>query len=194
MAILSRLPLSRYDLIVLQPGPDLIERRWPWGGSARLPLVPAPLTQDRPVQLGADTTIRPGLLTRIGAVGKNLFTIAASVVSAVSCPAGLAQLLTLLRPYRHTVVLMTPFPSRVPLVRWTGARSRSVLLDEGTRQGFSVLDVNAIVQPRDEFFLTGDNEHLHAVSHELIGQALFDFYQSAPTIVTVQTINRKLID
>ena len=193
MDILSRLPLNQYDLIVLQLGPDLIERNL-FRQSPVLPVATSLSTLDQPVRRGTDISTRPGLLKRIGTVGKRLFTIAASLVSAVSCPAGLARLLKLLRPYRHAVVLMTPFPSRVPMMQWAGGRSRSVLLDEGTQQGYSVLDINTVVQPRDEFFLTGDTEHLNAVSHELIGQALFDFYQSAPTIVTVQTINRKLID
>jgi hypothetical protein len=137
---------------------------------------------------------RVGLLKRVNAIGKTWFDLAASVFSTVNCPGQLAQLLNLLRPYRHTVILMTPFPCRSSLEQWMRARSRSVLLEEGFSQGFSVFDTKTIIHPRDEYFLTDDNEHLNAISHELIGHALFDFYQSAPTIVTVQTINRKLID
>ena len=187
--MLARLPLSQYDLIVLQLGPDLIERSIPGSGpvrsaaGAKLPIL------HQPVQMNSAAT-RPKSLKRVGTVGETVFDIAASAFSSFICPGQLTELLTLLRPYRHTVLLMTPFPCRTWPEQWLRERSRSVLLEEGTRQGFSVFDTESVVQPRDEYFLTGDDEHLNAVSHELIGRALFEFYQSAPTIVTIQSTNR----
>ncbi|MDB5241730.1 MAG: hypothetical protein JWP57_2355 [Spirosoma sp.] len=194
VAMLSRLPLNQYDLIVLQLGPDVIERVMP--GSSPIKGMTSQLLPILTQSVGIDNeTARPDrLLKRVKAIGKTGFDLAASIFSTVSCPGPLAQLLTLLRPYRHTVVLMTPFPNRASLAQWTRARGRIVLLEKGASQGFSVFDTETIIKPRDEYFLTGDHEHLNGVSHELIGRALFDFYQSAPTIVTVQTINRKLID
>lgn len=188
-ATLGRLPLGQYDLIVLQPGFDLIRRGAATGGPVPLVVGPVLPALNRAAQPGNRISLSKGM-QRVGDTGKTLFDVVASVVPTVGCPDGLAQLLTLLRPYRHMTLLMTPFPRRTLLGQLAGAQSRSVLLEEGMDQAFSVFDTGAVVQPREEYFLTGDGEHLNAVSHELIGRALFDFYQSAPTIVTVQTINR----
>ncbi|GAB3643831.1 hypothetical protein GCM10027423_44680 [Spirosoma arcticum] len=189
-ALLDRLPLSQYDLIVLQLGPDLIQRTVFQKKPVRSAGVRVLPILNQPIQASSRAAL-PQLMKRVGRIGKTLLDVAASVVPGFGCPAALAQLLTLLRPYRHTVLLMTPFPCRTVPEQWARARSRSVLLATGMSQAFSVFDTEAVVQPRDEYFLTGDNEHLNAVSHELIGRALFDFYQSAPTIVTVHTTNRK---
>ena len=192
--MLARLPLNQYDLILLQLGPDIIQRGIPDSSYTEAMVSPLLPILSQPAGVRNKPAERVGLLKRVNAIGKTWFDLAASVFSTVNCPGQLAQLLNLLRPYRHTVILMTPFPCRSSLEQWMRARSRSVLLEEGPTQGFSVFDTKNIVQPRDEYFLTDDNEHLNAISHELISHALFDFYQSAPTIVTVQTINRKLID
>ena len=184
--LLSRMPLGQYDLIVLQLGSDLIQRGADTGGPERPIAVPALPVSHRPT--GTGKRVAPATFKRVGAIGRTLFDVGAS---ALSCPVGLAQLLTLLRPYRHMTLLMTPFPHRTLLGQLAGAQSRSVLLKEGTDQAFSVFDTQAVVQPREEYFLPDDHEHLNAVSHELIGRALFDLYQSAPSIVTVQTTNRK---
>jgi hypothetical protein len=58
------------------------------------------------------------------------------------------------------------------------------------RQAFSVFDSDAVVKPRDEYFLTNDSGHLNAIGHELVGRALFDFYLAAPTIVAIHSIRR----
>lgn len=188
-AMLTRLPLSHYDLIVLQLGPDLMERGVVGSRPAQsthclwLPLL-------NPPGPAGEASGRPGWLKRVGSIGKTLVTLAASFVPASNRAGGLAALLNVLRPYRHTVMLMTPLPCRTLPGQWRRMRSRSILLKKRASQGFSVFDTAAVVLPHDEYFLPDDGEHLNAVSHELIGRALFDFYQSAPTIVTVQTINR----
>jgi hypothetical protein len=182
-ALLTRLPLAQYDLIILQLGPDLIERNLPGLSPDRAPLT----VVKQPLFITGKPS---GGLRQTGNVLKKLFNLAASAVPSLNCPGGLVNLLTLLRPYRHNVLLMTPFPSETWLDQWMREHSRLVLLEQGRSQLFSVFDTNDVVQPRDEFFLTNDREHLNGVSHELIGRALFDFYQSAPTIVTVQRINR----
>ena len=187
--MLARLPLSQYDLIVLQLGPDLVGRAIPGSGPAHSAVGDGLPILHQPGRMSGPAT-RPTSPKHIGTVGQTAFNIAASAFSSLSCPGRLAELLTLLRPYRHMVLLMTPFPCRTWPGQWLRERSRSVLLEEGARRGFSVFDTASVVQPRDEYFLTGDDAHLNAVSHELIGRALFEFYQSAPTIVTVQTTNR----
>lgn len=189
IALLARLPLGQYDLIVLQASPDLIGRNGLRHSPARsaagsaLPLLNPPARVDGRL---APSNLRK----RAGAIGRTLFNVALSLVPTVNGPGGLRQLLALLRPYRHTTLLMTPFPRRTWLGQWPRERSRSVLLSRGIDQAFSVFDTGGVVGSRDEYFLTDDDEHLNAVSHELIGRALFDFYQSAPTIVTVQTTHR----
>ena len=182
-ALLARLPLGQYDLIVLQPGPDLAGRNVLRPARSVRSAAGFALPILNPPVLGSSRPTPPDVRKRMGAIARTLCNVALSLVPTVSCPGGLRQLLTLLRPYRHTTVLMTPFPRRT--WQWSQKRSRSVLLRHGTNQAFSVFDTGAVVGPRDEYFLTGDEEHLNAVSHELIGRALFDFYQSAPTIVTI---------
>lgn len=184
-ALLTRLPLHQYDLIILQLGPDLIERR-----------LPVLYATDAPDAAGRELIPIPGradtvsFLKKTGQVARKLFNLAASAVPSLNCPGGLVNLLKLLRPYRHNVLLMTPFPSETWLDQWMREHSRLVVLEQGRSQSFSVFDTSNVVRPRNEFFLTNDREHINGISHELIGRALFDFYQSAPTIVTVQSINR----
>lgn len=182
--LLARLPLHQYDLIILQLGPDLIERRLPalYRTDARKPVVKEPV-------LFPGKAAPAGWLKQTGRIAKKLFNLAASAVPLLNCPGGLVSLLALLRPHRHNVLLMTPFPSEIWLDQWTREQSRLVLVEQGRSQLFSVFDTSNVVQPRDEFFLPDSREHLNGISHELIGRALFDFYQSAPTIVTVQSIN-----
>ena len=182
--LLARLPLNQYDLIVLQLGPDLLRHLLRSRSESRAAVPVLPIL--KPAEPHAD---RPKK-RQFAAAAAQLLDVAASVVPAAGYPGELARLLTLLRPYRHTTLLVTPFPCRTWPGQWLRERSRSVLLNEGTSQAFSVFDSGTVVQPRDEYFLTDDDEHLNAVGHELIGRALFDFYQSAPTIVTVQAINR----
>ncbi len=187
-ALLARLPLHHYDLIVLQLGSDIIRRRMPGSTAGRAvagPVLPR-------LQFTAQNS-QPGpsrMLKRAGMMARTLMNVAASMVSALWCPTGLTQLLTLLRPHRHTVLLMTPFPCQMPLEQLARQRSRSLLMKIAGSQLFSIFDTQAVARPRDEHFLTGSPEYLNGVSHELIGQALFEFYQSAPTIITVQTSNK----
>lgn len=188
-AMMTGLSLSQYDLIVLQLGPDLLHRKRP-GTQPAQSVASRVLPVLGPPNPSGSRTACSRFKKYAGDVGKGLMNMAEFAVPAFTCPKGLADLLTLLRPYRHNVLLMTPFPCRSLPEQWLRDRSRSVLLDEGMDQAFSVFDTSAVVQPRDEYFLTGHDELLNGISHELIGKALFDFYQSAPTIVTVQTINR----
>lgn len=189
IALLARLPLDRYDLIVVQLGAGLIARRFSLGSQSdvkagtRGQILEPPECRNR--SAGSVDKLR-----LIGQTVRSLATIAASAIPGSPAPEGLTRLLALLRPYRHNVLLVSPFPGRTSLGQWLSLCARSVLLKKGVSQTFSVFDTHSVVQPKDEYFLTNDTEHLNAVSHELLGRALFDFYQSAPTIITVQTINR----
>ena len=101
-----------------------------------------------------------------------------------------SALLKQLRPYRHAVLLLTPLPHRKWSNQWQRRRGRAALLRIADEQFFSVFDSDLVIQPREEYFLPDDRQHLNAVSHELLGRSLVDFYESAPTIVTIQVIRR----
>lgn len=105
-------------------------------------------------------------------------------------PALLTELLTPLRPFRHTVVLLTPLPHQNRAVRHRRDRFRRLLMRKADRQLFSLFDTSAWLLPRPEYFLDDSSSVLNAVSHELLGRSLYTFYQSAPTIVTVQPTRR----
>lgn len=191
LSTLTRLPLDRYDLVLLQldyalTHPALV---------ASLPgLRPGeerslPLLIHKTVLRGE--TVQSGMLYRLRTAGSLLISVGLlSLFQSRPIARGLSALLKLLRPHRHKVLLLTPFPHREPVRQWLRKKSRSLLLRKAGNQLFSVFDSSLIIQPREEYFLPEDQGHLSAVSHELLGRALFDFYQSAPTIVTVQAIRR----
>lgn len=105
-------------------------------------------------------------------------------------PVPLTELLTRLRPFRHTVVLMTPLPHPNRAIRQRRNRLRKVLMRQANRQLFSLFDTGTVLLPHPEYFLADDSPILNATSHELLGRSLYSFYQSAPTIVTVQPLRR----
>lgn len=142
LATLARLPLSRYDLILVQASDAFSEVHPGW----------------------------PVWLLRL--------------------PAALSAVLQLLRPYRHTVVFMTPMPHQNRVVQRRRNRLRAALLRRTIRQVFSVFDTSQVLAPRPEYFSDRDAQYLNASGHELLGRSLFAFYQSAPTIVTIQPIRR----
>ncbi len=182
IAMLAQLPLNRYDLIILQLDYTLIQATSSPLACASGVAVPVfPDLAQFPKQKD-----QPTFGSRIKLIGAALLSFVRphSDLSAVSI------LLNQLRPYRHNVLLLTPFSHLAPVNRWVRNRSRAVLLQEAERRLVSVFDTDSVIRPREEYFLPNDNEHLSAISHELLGRSLFDFYQSAPTIVTIQAIRR----
>ncbi len=178
IATLAQLPLNRYDLIILQLDHTLIQTAT--SSFSRSTGVTLPVFPD------SARLSRPSFSSQIKA-------FSAGVLSLIRSPHDLTSisiLLNQLRPYRHNVLLITPFAHLDRLNRWLRNRSRAVLLEEADRRLVSVFDTDSIIRPREEYFLPDDKEHLNAVSHELLGRALFDFYQSAPTIVTIQAFRR----
>ncbi|MFD2933732.1 SGNH/GDSL hydrolase family protein [Spirosoma flavum] len=180
---LAQLPLNRYDLIILQLDYTLIQ-----GSSSQLagsPRILIPVLPD--LAHSPKPTAQPTFGSHIRAIGKALrsFVLPPQDLSPVSL------LLNQLKPYRHNVLLLTPFSHQQVLSRWMRKRSRAVLLREAERRLISVFDTDSVIHPREEYFLPNDNEHLSSISHELLGRSLFDFYQSAPTIVTIQAIRRE---
>lgn len=167
--LLNRLPLARYDLIVLQIG--------------QCDLLPAPglRSRIRPAT-GPVLFIKRALLTGLARADR--------VPRLTRVREQLVAILDRLRPCRHNVLLLTPLPHREPISRLLRAEGRRVFLREGYERGFSVFDTDGVVQPREEYFLTDDPAHLNAVGHELLGRALFDFYQNAPSVITVPPIRR----
>lgn len=181
-ATLAQLPLNRYDLIILQFNHNLLQSaniNAPSESCAVMPLLPYPLASIKPT----------GWAKRQHQVNAFKTALLSMIWPSYGLTA-IAALLTQLRLYRHNVLLLTPLPHRTWLSRWLQKRSRRALLNETDKHLFSVFDSDSVIQLREEYFLPNDPEHLSAVSHELLGRVLFDFYQSAPTIVTVQSIRR----
>jgi len=180
---LAQLPLNRYDLIILQFNHSLLQ---PAGATtsaepfAAMPVLPYPLSLAKP-------TARPTFRDKFNAFKTALLSMIWPTYGLTAISALLKQL----RPYRHNILLLTPLPHRTWVSQWLQKRSRIALLNEADKQLFSVFDSDSVIQLREEYFLPNDPEHLSAVSHELLGRVLFDFYQSAPTIVTVQSIRRE---
>jgi len=183
IATLAQLPLNRYDLIILQLDYTLMQKaplRATQSSGVTTPVFPAAAGFFRPLAARKIST--------------SLKTLGSSLLSFV-CPnratSSISVLLNQLRPYRHNVLLLTPFVHLEPIRDWFRKRSRAVLLREADKRLVSVYDTDSIILPREEYFLPNDKEHLNAISHELLGRSLFDFYQSAPTIVTIQAFRRE---
>jgi hypothetical protein len=179
---LAHLPLSRYDLIIFQPDQLLIqptERDFMNAPSLTMPSLPYSL-------INPPGTGRKTVFTGL----KSLATLVRSVIkSAHTLP--ISVVLKQLRPYQHNVLIITPLPHQERLTRWLRLRVRALLLREAERQTVSVFDADTVIRPQEEYFLPNDADHLSAVSHELLGRSLFDFYLSAPTIITIQSTRRE---
>ncbi len=178
---LAHLPLSRYDLIILQLDQLLIQ-----SVECDLTNTPGLAMPSLPYSL----IQQPGTGRKTGfTVLKALGTLVRSIIRpAHTLP--IAGLMKQVRPYQHNVLIVTPIPHRERLTRWLRLRVRALLLREAQKQTISVFDADAIIRPQEEYFLPNDVDHLSAVSHELLGRSLFDFYLSAPTIITIQSIRR----
>ncbi len=161
--LLSQLSLENYDLIIWQSG----EGCWP---------VPARPTN----RLSA---ARQWLRQRIPARSIPVFGVEET-------PTELMTVLQLLRPHRHKALIMTPVPAQNRrLYRWC-EQGRQLLLRQGYQQGFSVFDTSRHIRPTAEYVLDHLPAFLNAVSHELVGRALFDFYQATPTIVAIRPVRK----
>ena len=180
---LAQLPLNRYDLIVLQLDHTILQ---PTAFEANgvpcltMPVLPYCLNPENPshaVKRTPSTYLRD--MSRL--LGSFVLPFRKMALSLV---------LQQLRTYRHNVLILTPFPRQTQISQWLRQRSRALLLEKAEEQLFSVFDTDSVIRPNEEYFLANDQIHLNAISHELIGRALFDFYLSAPTIVTIQTIRR----
>lgn len=178
---LAQLPLSRFDLIILQLDHRILQPAA--FDSVSVPCLATP-TLPHSLTLQFEAT-EAGLLNPLKAMGMLLLSLVRSREKMA-----LSILLKQLRPFRHNVLVLTPFPQLDRLNQWVRQRSRNLLLQEAENQLFSVFDADSVIRPQEEYFLANDPQHLNAVSHELLGRSLFDFYLSAPTIVTIQAIRR----
>ncbi|QDK79122.1 SGNH/GDSL hydrolase family protein [Spirosoma sp. KCTC 42546] len=178
---LAQLPLSRFDLIVLQLDHRIIQPAV--FDSVNVPCLATPALPQSLTLQSRDT--EAGQLSSF----KAMSTLLRSFVRSRDKMA-LSVLLKQLRPFRHNVLILTPFPNRDRINQWVRQRSRNLLLQEAENQLFSVFDSDLVIRPEEEYFLANDPQHLNAISHELLGHSLFDFYLSAPTIVTIQAIRR----
>lgn len=192
ISTLSRLPLSQYDLIVIQPNQHWLSRQA--GMSVRWTVpTPEPATPTVlwPLRAEPVTVPPPTRKNQLRLLGQMIGWRLQQWLGLARPPKALLDLLRLLSPYRHNVLLVTPFAHLNPWCHAQREQCRVVLQQEGEKQLFSVFDSHLIVVPREEYFLAGSQTFLNNISHELVGRALFDFYQSAPTIVTVQAIKRE---
>ena len=180
IAMLATLPLNRYDLIMLQLDHTLLLEP-----ASQIDCLP-PETPLMPMAGLVTSPVQPGFRYRMRMVRAAIRSLIRPDYPLTS----LSVLLDELRPYRHNVLLMTPFPNQNPFSGWLRRCARVVLLREAERRLVSVFDTNSVIRSREEYFLPNDTSHFNAVSHELLGRSLFDFYQSAPTIITVQSTRR----
>ncbi|GAB3711243.1 hypothetical protein GCM10027592_48620 [Spirosoma flavus] len=180
LSTLKKMPLEHYDLIILQLDAAVIQPINPVRKHKNnLPLLPY-LTE------GGLKNERKSFAGRI----KSVVGLLLATLLPIRSRTYFGALLKQIRPYRHKVLLLTPFPSRHPMEQWLNQRSGQIMLALADKQLVSVFDTDSIIRSGDEYFLPGDTKHLSAVSHELLGRSLFDFYESAPTIVTVQAVRR----
>lgn len=161
-ALLAQLPLDRYDLIIWQGGSDAPS----W--LAAPPKRPVNGWQRLYQQVRATVHCR---------------------LSRNDISADQQSILTALRPHRHKVLIMSPIVHPGEAAWWPG-QQRQAFVQEGYRQGFSMFDTSLHIRSTDEYFLDRHPDYLNAVSHELIGRALFDFYQATPTIVTIRWVRK----
>lgn len=161
--LLTQLPLEKYDLIIWQSGE----------GYRPVPAAPANRLS------AAWQQVRRWVLTQL---------VGSAPVQTV--PVDVSGVLQLLRPHRHKVLIMTPIPQQDGCLRRWYEQGRLQLLSQGQQQGFSVFDTARHIRPTSEYFLDQRPAFLNAVGHELIGRALFDFYQATPTIVAIRSVRK----
>ncbi|QJW89885.1 SGNH/GDSL hydrolase family protein [Spirosoma taeanense] len=193
---LSQLPLDQYDLIVVQTGQGCVDHPAGFGALfVRSSGEQADLTGLLSLPTSLQAVAGPKRAIRQGKTWARLFLLK-SLAAINQLPRlrtvrnELADLLTTLRPHRHKVLLMSPFTQQEPVRQWLRQQGRALLIEEGERQAFSVFDTDTVIQPREEYFLADSEDDLNAIGHELVGRALFDFYQAAPTIVAIRSGGR----
>jgi hypothetical protein len=185
LSTLTRLPLDRYDLILLQLDYLLAQSATDTKGQQAL-ISMLPMRSEKPAL--PHMSARGGLTQQVKSFRSMVNTI--RLIRPRRTYKFLSALLKQLRPYRHSVLLLTPLPHRGLVQGWLRKQSRALLLEEAGDQLFSVFDTSSVILPHDEYYMPNEHEYLNAVSHELLGRSLYDFYQSAPTIVTIQAIKR----
>ncbi|MFC5411989.1 hypothetical protein ACFPMF_21880 [Larkinella bovis] len=160
--VLHRVPLRRYDLIILQIANRHLR-------DSRLALHPT----------------RSKQLTEYLTVAKlNLLSWLRGIRPLREVRKNLLLMFKTLRYHRQRVILLTPFPHREPVSGWLRRKGSKLIKNEGRHWGFRVFDVQALIDSGEEYFIPGDRERLNAISHELIGRRLYDFYRTEPSITT----------
>lgn len=160
--VLHRVPLRRYDLIIMQVANRHLR-------DSRLALRPT--TGERFQEYATVWKLR-------------IQSWLSGIRPLREVQENLSLILKTLWHHRQRVILLTPFPHREPVSGWLRRKGSEILKSEGQHRGFRVFDVQALVDEREEFFITDDRERLNAISHELIGRRLYDFYRTEPSITT----------
>jgi len=200
--LLPQLSLERYDLIILQLGnyelqqPDpfsaLLKTTWHKTGLATAvsrptePMTIAELRYETATQLAQRPPHRRDGFKRTGRLA-----LLRSLAFLGCLPRLWAVKLLFntvfhqLRGHRRRVIALTPFPHREPVSHWLRQKGQRLMLRAGRRHGISVFDTHKHIRTGEEYFLGSGQAYLNAISHELIGRELYDFYQAEPTIVSV---------
>lgn len=196
-AALVLLPLEQYDLIVLQTGQGCPDHPAGFGSllirttdhavdlSGELMLPDALSLPPKPIHPLTERFRTMGQLALL-----KTFAFLGRLPRLDTVRRELGHVLQLLQPYRHKVLVLSPFPQQDPIGRWLRRRGRQLVCQEGYRRNFSVFDTDRVIEPREEYFLPGEAGYLNAIGHELVGRALFDFFLAAPTIVSIHSIRR----
>ncbi len=189
-ALLPRLPLRQYDLIVLQAGHEELLHTTAIG--ALLSGKPPSPVWCEPTVDGTETGRRPTArgIDWLGYMSTMLdLTLLRAVAAIVGIPRlqqtrrALRTILDSLQPYGHNVVLLTPFPHQDAVSGWLRKQGRAMFLEEGSRAFMPVFDAHALLNMGDVCFLTDNSARLNAVGHEVLGSALYDFYRIGTTVV-----------
>lgn len=196
--MLSQLPLEQYDLVIIQAGKGCLDHP---AGNGALWIHDsgqyADLSGDLVLPACLQLPVEQRLEKKAGWLSKAAYLLYVKTMARFgqlprvhTVKQEMKALLTLLKPYRHKVLMLSPFTHRDPIVRWLRQEGRALFLQEDVRQMFSVMDSDTVIQSREEYFLPTDEGYLNAVGHELVGHALFDFYLAAPTVVAIHSIRR----
>ncbi len=100
------------------------------------------------------------------------------------------QTLLPLRAHRHRTLFLTPFPHQHQGWHRLVRRAANRLIELGEQTGLTVFDTGRLIGRGDEYFLPDDPARLNAVSHELVGSWLYDFYRQQPVIALPGEVSR----
>lgn len=180
--VLYYLNIHRYDLILLQMGHsfltepehfgELLARKTHQPANTMIPCVEETVVM--PVGGGWFSNVKgwvkAGMLHLLNSVSR--------IGRMRDLVYYLSDALHYLQPYGYKVVLMTPVPDQSPVTGWLRREGRKLFARMGEAYGVPVFDTQAHIGKGDEYFAAPAGNRLSAVSQELLGSELYDFYES----------------